>query len=408
MRMLAFAVRPCLAALLLLASIVPVAEAQLCFGPDNLVGPCCTQVPVNLPSPIPTPPPLPALGICWTACSPTTTPAQLTFTTIGQNQCGQFGGGLIVDDGAGTLLMRGTLTLDYTRTWAETNFAGDVLQCWRFMAKIDFFPSTPGAPCPVPQGGEPSMFYYGYFDLVLNCNTGANEWAIVLFHSCDKFIHHPLASGIPGPFHPQDAYALVAPVTAANPFVPVVLPPIAGPVTGGAMRRAGVPGTVLCFTEENIPAGAAQLGIIGQACACPLSTTLPLQYAAQPFTGQTACGSSGVTIQTPTPFPWLHLITASIGNWTGGGPGTPYPGPEAAWVNEGFFFNNDGCTGIPFIEVMYGAMTGGGFPVIPDNLRPWQTSRMLDLASNYSRSTGITPPFVGRVNQTSRLIYVNF
>ncbi len=400
---------PCfaLATLLVIAGLAAPSHAQLCFGPDNLSGPCCSFNIANLPTPMPTPPTMPASGICWTACSPATTNVFLSYTPITQLACGSYSTGLSVIDTAGTVIMRGTMTLDYTRTWAETNFAGDPLQCWRFMAKVDLFASAPGLPCPVPAGTAPTSFYYGYLDVVLNCNTGGFEFANVLFHSCDLFIHNPAVSSIPGPHHPASSYALVAPVTAANPFLPLPLPPIFGPVTGGATRLSALPGAT-CLNDELIPAGGANLGLIAQACACPFNLAGPLQYSAQPFTGTSICGTGTASIWTPFPLPWLHLITTSLGFWTGGGPGTPYPGPEAAFVNEGFFFTTDGCFGIPFIQVYYGAMTDQGFPVTPDAARPWQTPRMLDLASNYSRSMGITPPFVGTVRPTARLIYVNF
>jgi hypothetical protein len=97
-----------------------------------------------------------------------------------------------------------------------------------------------------------------------------------------------------------------------------------------------------------------------------------------------------------------------MGFWAGGAAPTPYPGPEVLWVNEGFFRHFDGCSGQTSIDVDYGVMTDRGFQVIPDNFRPWQTPRMLDLASNYSKTQGINPPFVGKVLPTKHLIYVNF
>ncbi len=383
------------------------ATAQLCFGPDNLNGPCCSFTVENLPTPLPTPNNLRGIGICWTACSPTTTNAELVYGPITNLWCGTYTGSLTVEDGAGTVLMAGTQQLEYTRTWEETNFNAETLQVWRFLVKVDLQAAIPTPVCPVPGPIAHSSFYYGYLDIVFNCFTGATEFATCLFHACDKFIHHPIASSIPGPLHPQVAYGLVAPVSAANPFTPIPLPPVFGPATGGGTRRGTVPGTT-CATEEVIPAGGANLSLIAQACACPLNFSLPLQYAAQPLSLGGACGTTSSSIWTPNPFPWVHMITTSLGTWTGSGVGTPYPGPEAAWVNEGFFFTFDGCTGIPYVEVYYGAMTDQGFPVTPDPQRPWQTTRFLDLASNYAKSTGINPPWVGTVRGTARLIYMNF
>src|SRR6185503_12665783 len=59
-----------------------------CIGPDNLNGPCCTQVGANLPNfPAIT---LPGLGICWSSCTPTTNCTNVTLAMPIQTSCGQF------------------------------------------------------------------------------------------------------------------------------------------------------------------------------------------------------------------------------------------------------------------------------------------------------------------------------
>ncbi len=400
--------------------LVTPADAQpLCFGPDNLQGPCCTVTTISLPSPLPVPPPLLASGICWTDCQPQDSPTELTFGAFVEVSCGSYVCPMFVKDILGQMIMRGELHLDYSRTWTEQNFDGDDLQCWRFLAKIDLYAITGQGtgPCQVPAGDEPQAFYYGYYDLVLNCRTGGYEHAICLFHSCDAFVHNPKTSTVPGVFHPQVSYALVAPVSLANPFVPTPLPPFFGPMTGGGFRYAS--GGLLpwkCPTEEPLwvdnPLGHTATLLLGQDCVCSDNTSQPLQYSYLYFTALGQCGMSFNSIDTSNAYPWKHLVTASLGTWTGTGAGTPYPGPEAAWVTEGAFKSKTGPCGRLTVmrgEGAYGALTEGGFPVFPDADRPGQTDRMLDLATNFSKIFSILGgPYNGSVNKTNRLIYANF
>ncbi|MEQ8766064.1 MAG: hypothetical protein RL885_19255 [Planctomycetota bacterium] len=400
------------------------AEAQLlCHGPDNLQGPCCTVTNVNLPDPLPTPPTLPALGICWTACQPSETPTQVRMGGFTKIACGVYSVALTVDGAfVGLSIMRGELRLDYTRTWSERNDQMQELQCWRFMAKANLFriqgPDAIG--CPVPGGDEESFFYYGYIDLALNCATGEFEWAICLFHSCDVFIHNPSTSSVPGVFHPQESYAIVAPVTPENPFVAQPLTPFSGPILGGGVRNSTSKGLLshLCVTEEPMigsPLDRMRLTNLGQDCACPKSTSLPLQYTYQSFAALSACGTVFVSFKPAGSLPWNHLVTASIGTWTGTGPGTPYPGPEAVWATEGPFKTKTSCSArrgtlsLILAEGAYGALTQGGFPVTPDADRPWQSDRMLDLATNFSGLlSALKGPYNGSIQGTTRLIYANF
>jgi hypothetical protein len=302
--------------------------------------------------------------------------------------------------------MSGMGMLDYTRTWTEVNDSGDSLQVWRMMVKSDLRLAGPPAPCPVPLcfSASPTAFFSGHIDFAFNCTTGIWEAAASLFHSCDLFIHNPNASSIPGPLHPGIAYAIVGPDVPANPFIPSILPPGTGPMVGGATRRVAVPGTV-CWNEDPLVGG--NLGLNLQGCACPLSSS-PAQYATQPFGAAGSCGGAFNAILTPNPYPWKRMITASLGTWAGSGPGTPYPGDENLWANEGFFFFTDGCTSNTRIEGFYGVTTSKGFTVVPDAQRPWLTDRMLDLASNFDSSNGMAPPYVGNVMQTSHTIHANF
>ncbi len=392
-------------ALVLLGSPSP-ASAQ-CLGPDGLTGPCCV-VPVlpNLPVfPAVT---LPSAAVCWSACAPTKTAILVTLGAPNPNGCTSFTAPLSVLDASGAPLQAGTATLDYTRGWEETNDDGDPLHVFRMLMKVDLGPMG-AVVCPVPLCAAitPTAFFYGHVDFAFNCNSGSWETALSLVHTCDKFIHNSVASSIPAAIHPIDTYAIVGPDVAANPFVPSLIPPLTGPVTGGAIRNVAVPGTP-CTFEEPIAAGAANLGAIVTACACPLNLAGPFQHTAQPFSGVSTCGSSFSAIQTPLPLPWLRMITTGLGAWTGSGPGTAYPGAETLWACEGFFFHIDGCITTASVDVDYGVMTAKGFLVTPNSLRPWLTEQMLDLASNYSKQQGINPPFVGSVKPTKHLIYVNF
>jgi hypothetical protein len=360
---------------------------------------------VSIPSPLPSTS-LQSVGICWTACAPSTNSLNVDIDSPTSIFCGAYQTQITVTDGSGITLMAGNVHLDYTRTWTEFNNNGDELQVWRMMAKTDLMLVGSSAPCPVPIcfAAAPTAFFYGHIDFAYNCNNGNWEIAFSLFHSCDRFIHDPTASSIPAPHHPPTAYAIVGPDVSTNPFVPTILSPVTGPITGGAVRRVAVPGTV-CWFEDPLVAGS--LGLNLQGCACPLSLTPP-QYSTQPFSAIGTCGGSFASILIPAPHSWWHMITTSLGTWTGVGSGTPYPGNENLWANEGFFFFTDGCTSTTRIESQYGVMTDSGFQVVPDTQRPWLTMRMIDLASNFDSSFGMVPPYVGHVMTTSHTIHANF
>lgn len=152
------------------------------------------------------------------------------------------------------------------------------------------------------------------------------------------------------------------------------------------------------------------LGFVGQACACPLDLSGPLQYTALQFGFNGTCNppASSTAIGTPPPMPWIAMIAVGLGTWTGTGAGTPFPGPEIVWANESFQFYSGNCSPPPSIDVDYGVMTEGGFSVLPNIDRPGLTDRMLDIASNYSATSGISPPFVGTAERTQHIIQMSF
>jgi hypothetical protein len=403
------------AALLLSAA----ASAQsLCFGPDLLdTGPCCAPVPLNLPQPLP-PFQSPALGVCWQACNPAQQSCIDVFVAppTPTPQCGTFMAPMQVVDCAGIGLLKGDLILDYTRTWAETAVPGTPpnLQVWRFVAKVDLFGDSTQTPqCPVPPsvgsaaGQWPTGFWYGYYDLAFDCSAGTFEHALVLYHGCDAFQHTAPLSSTPGVFHPATTYAIVAPHTVANPFVPVPFPTPGGPLLSEAVRSTSLPNLPgACIAEEFVPQGV--LLPLASGCLCPLGL-VPQQQTASTLLGGSVCGSSFSSLNFWPTAPWFDFVTTSIGTWS---TGLAYPGPERAVVGEGLFLYREACSPAAqnqSLDVFYGGLTLGGYLVAPTPTAP-NSQNFLDLASNYSAVLpGAIPfPLVGDVRKTEHLIYVNF
>jgi hypothetical protein len=392
------------------------ARAQ-CFGPDNLNGPCWMPAVPNLPQfPQIT---QPGAGICWNSCTPTKSPLKIDVQMPFMTACDQLSAGMTVTNaGSGALILAGTLVLDYTRTWDEADPAGLPHQVWRFAAKADLGPAAPGGVCPVPPCAFAwgAAFFYGYVDYSLACGTNQFQSSLVLFHNCDKFIHAAGLSSRPGVFHPGQTYAIVAPDTAANPFVPVTSIPPSGPVLAEALRTHSPLAPVSCVTEEPIQQGIKIMQIA--ACACPL-LLFPPQVSANLFNGLGVCPDSN---GNPSSFaslnllgfglPWFDMITTSIGNWT---TAASYPGPEVAWVNEGFFVFHDSCApnttgtlGETYIDMFYGGETAKGWQVLPHPIY-LLTDKFTDLASNFASpaSAPVPLPVLGSVMGTRHLIYTN-
>jgi hypothetical protein len=410
---------------LLVASIVvcalvvgaaPAASAQGFCVPDGLIGPCCAPVTPALP-PFQTTS-IPGLGICWAQCSVNTTNTlKVSWTTLAQGPCSEFTTTLTVaDGGTGLPILTGPMVLDYTRTWNEIDPTGVTTQVWRFAAKADLSPvagSPPACPVPsciVPVGAQPTAFFYGYLDYAgCSATSGPNENALVLFHNCDRFIHMPGLSNRPGVFHPGQSYAIVAPHSAVQPFVPANAIAPGGPVLSEATRNLllpGIPPTV-CIAEDRVTQGVMQP--LGAGCVCTM-TANPKQQTLRQFFGNTACvNTAGIpgawaTINVGFPsLPWNHMVTTSIGFWAN--PGV-YPGNERAWVDEGFFVTQDACSG-DFIEMRYGGSTKGGFTVVMP--LPVAVTNFTDLADNWTAPLAgpYPPPIMGTIQKTEHLLYVN-
>ncbi len=398
-----------LLALSSLVLVTPDAAAQC--GPDGINGSCCTPVVPTLPTfPAVS---LPGSNICWTGCAV----ANQVNTTVSWSapaalSCTEFLATLSVVDTSSTLpIMSGPMILDYTRTWQEMDPFGSLHQVWRFVAKADLTVVPVGvvwnceAPsCIFPLGPQPHAFYYGYVDYSHPCVAAAPfDNAIVLHHACDFFIHRPGLSSAPGVYHPNRSYAIVAPHSATQPFLPGNALAPQGPAFFEATRDFGSLVPPLCFDEDPLQNG--QSSLFAGFCLTSL-TNNPKQHSLRSLLGNGVCvnssgmngGFQSVGLNFPT-VPWFHLVTTSMGTWTNG---NVYPGKEQAWVDEGVFIHRNVCTG-DWVNVNYGGTTKNGWTIV----HPVLINTFTDLADNYNaRLTGPFPtPIVGNMNLSTKLIY---
>lgn len=398
----------------LLCLATPRASAQ-CAGPDGLnFGACCQPAQLVLP-PFPQAS-VPGLGICWNACSVAgTQDLRIDWTPPAQVLCGEFVSQITVRDIGGAPLLTGTMVLDYTRTWEEIDTTGAVTQVWRFATKVDLS-AVAGVPpslcvtpsCIQPVGPYGTSFYYGYLDYE-NCDPTVSPWesSLVLFHNCDRFIHRPGISDKPGSFHPNGSFAIVAPHSPAQPFIPANQIASGGPLVSEATRNVPTTPGVACTVEDRIATGSMDL--IAAGCICSLSS-FPNQQTLRKLSGTTSCSNAAgipgsfTSVKLPFPaFPWWHVVTTSIGRWSSP---ASYPGQESAWVDEGVFALQDACSG-DFAEFKYGGSTRDGWaPVLPI---PIAVNNFTDLADNYTAPLfGPYPtPMIGSVHPTNHLLYTN-
>jgi hypothetical protein len=383
-----------------------VADAQ-CALPDGLQGPCCADADANLPAF----PPYQMQGsaLQFQACQPVAQPCvRWEFQAPAPKTCDQLALSTRVSDCNGVPLLQGEVQLDYTRTWMEALPDGQ-LQVWRFAAKgqLSLVAGAQPQPAIVPPSAValPSIFYYGYVEYARHCQSGQWEMVSVLLHQCDHFIHGgPAFTATPGVYHPGSSFALVGPDTAANPFVPAFAPAPGGAVVDEALRTVAQQQGP-CHTEESI---VGLLQVIGAACLCP-PMVMPPQITARRLEVDGECGSQLASLDLlSSGLPWLHLLSTSIGTWT---TANAYPGPERVWLDEGPVLRTEPCApdGVPavFAEILYGATTAGGFPILPQLGQPNWSNRT-DLASNFSWRLGtpFNPPLVGTVMPTRKVLYL--
>lgn len=398
--------------------LAPVAGAQ-CVGPDNLdVGTCCGTATPNLP--IWTQGFEQGLGVCWDNCAPAVQNDLLVSWIPPQpTGCASYVASLdVADGGTGAPLLSGKMTLDYSRTWTEVDPAGNTVQVWRFLVKADMASTTLAGPaCPIPDclqplGSQPTAFFYGYLDYAANCGSPAISYrhALVLFHGCDFLIHKPGLSSAGGAFHPTRSYAIIAPHSTAQPFVPANLPQSGGGLAFEGFRGvATAAGTVGCQVEDRLSGGAIQP--FAQGCLCPLST-FPAQNTLSFASGKGSCPNpvgqvndfQSLNVAFPI-LPWPFMVTTSIGRWSNA---AIYPGQEAAWVNEGLFRTFDACANVDYFEVKYGSTTEAGWPAFAFPGGPLQT-RLFDLVDNWTAPIGGPHPLpiMGNVMPTDHLVYSN-
>ncbi|MFG0316838.1 MAG: hypothetical protein ACF8XB_06170 [Planctomycetota bacterium JB042] len=393
------------------AALAPRADAQLCFGDDNLSnGQCWQPTQANLPQ-FPGIA-LPGLGVCWKGCDPNQKEEiKVEFSPPVQTVCSEYVSDVRVTHvPSGVILLIGKAVLNYTRTWGEVGPNNVQYQVWRMVAKADLtHVVTPGTPptCYAPLAAYPSTFFYGYVDYARRCAAGAGfENSLVLWTGCDFLQHRPGISDFPGVALPDLSMAVVAPHTSANPFVPMNLPAPGGVNVDGAVRNLQNPLAPVCTTNERLGQGA--IAPVAAGCLCPLSP-VPMQQTLSVVSGVGTCpDATGLpssfasqAIGFPNVLPWFHLIQTSIGTWS---TMASYPGQEAAWVNEGLFRTHDSCGPADFFEVYYGSTTAKGYPV----LHPVALSVFTDLADNWTVPLAgpYTFPLVGSIRTTDRVIFM--
>lgn len=393
----------------------PSARGQpICTGPDGLgaAGACCQIVTPNLPTFGAVT--LPGLGICYTNCAVGAQNAlKVDLSPPSLIQCQEYVSLLTVTDvGSGTVIMSGKLHLAYTRSWDEVDPSGGFHQVWRFAAKADLSATTGGAPvCPLPRclppfATQPTAFFYGYLDYTALCGTIISQNSLVLMHQCDFFIHRPGLSSRPGVFHPNESYAIVAPHSSAQPFLPSINPAAQGPLfLGGTREVVNLPGG-LCITTD--PLQSAQIANLGGACLCAPSA-VPKQIRFRSLQGSNQCPNTAGTLSTfqaltigfPATLPWFNLTTTSIGRWSNP---NVYPGQEAAFVEEGLFLQDEGCSG-QWVSVQYGGSTRFGWSIA----NPVLINSSTDLADNYTAplSGPYSFPLFGAIMNTDRVLFLD-
>ena len=212
-----------IALLLALASLASISSAQ-CVRPDRLDGGlCCTPAQPFFP----TPPGFTqdCLELCWRDCD---LEAQVnlkaiwgasSYSTLGP--CRRIRQSLALEDLAGNLAWKGRFSFQYSRTWLETDPAGNSMQVWRYLLNGDLKQLPPPAPfpCPVPACAPATnnrVRFTGYMDLARECGTNIQRNAWMLTHACDAVDHNPnFPRG--GVFHPERSFTFVGPSAASRP-----------------------------------------------------------------------------------------------------------------------------------------------------------------------------------------------
>jgi len=314
----------------------------------------------------PTPPPFSqdSFFICWRNCdvdnfSNCRAVWDASFSTLGN--CKNIRQRLKLIDAAGVVKWRGVLNVQYSRTWLETDSAGNDMQVWRYLVNGDLKPTLgiPGScaipPCAAQNNNK--VRFTGYRDFVKTCGANVKQHAWMLTHGCDIIDHAP---GFPraGSFHPDRNYTIVGPSAgfAIGPIQPIA----SGGTASEAVRRVRLPAAGVvggCEYEEQIDCG---LQPQQELCVCGFPNAPP-QWAVSDLGLGGACGT---TVTSPGG-PYLPgYLSMGIGSWIDP---TKYPGIEALRFSAGGYDYFDPCDGLTRQEVFFGVTTLGGFPAASIN-----------------------------------------
>ncbi|MBI5434607.1 MAG: hypothetical protein HZA52_17380 [Planctomycetes bacterium] len=375
------------------ALFVAPAEAQVCVSDGLDLGPCCAPTFPTLPQF----PNMPGLGVRWVSfnnCAPAAnvsmcarifppTPKQFQGALL----CGQFDIPIRIRQcGLNFGLWNGTLNGDYSRNWEEVTSAGNALTVWRFVVNGDL---TPTGNVPNNQNFRPAcqpitqqVYFSGYIDYALDCNTNTWRVAWMLTHECDG-VHHVPGSARPAPatgYHPTRSYTLIGPgagfvVSASNPLISN------GPVMQGAVRHndwAAAP--MVCTFEEPLVGGS--LSPMFDTCMC--TTTAAGQYNMGTLFAGAACGSQ------VSPSPLSNFNQKRIGTWTNP---NVFPGVETLLFDFGYLDYFDGCNGALSSEWFEGVETIGGFPAVDFTGVPF--GRQFEDVMSCNKSPSSPAPLIG-------------
>lgn len=352
--------------------------AAQCPVPDGLDGgPCCFDCPTEQCPATPSFPDLPgfdqpSLQICWRACGvDAAVPCRAVWSSLSvpaESTGGERQATLDIRSPAGVLQWTGELTLQYARSWLETDPGGGTLQVWRFLVNGDMQPVA-AAPagsqgkktfCPVPPCAALHanlVRFTGYVDYAASCSgvPSVYQHAWMLTHALDAIDHH---AGFPraGTFHPDRAFTFVGPRAG---FVPGPIQPTEGTpgATSESMRRLDTWSDPLSWEFEEQLTFALQPA--QQACLSGTASD-PLQYLIGDLTIESDCFNSVFESGNPL---LPGFVSMGIGSWTLAG---AYPGVESLRWNVS---NNDRTNVscpifLPtfFPEVYFGVTTVGGYP----------------------------------------------
>lgn len=253
----------------------------------------------------------------------------------------------------------GTMIATYARTWGEDTDAipGPDTQVWRLLINGDltasaFLLANFGLVPHIPQclhSFNNRVYWYGYIDYRLHCQT--LQWNVewVLDHECDRYHHNP-DSARPAPaagFHPDRTFTFVGP----SPFTATLAIPIAaGPFMQENTRTLLYTGQnpVICFRDDPIRDGF--LNPFQEVCLCANGGP---QYAISEFFGNTLCNTNF------GPGPATKVYTQKRIGFFPDAAGNPF---KFVLLAQGDLQFADACLGLVTQEYFEGVETIGGFP----------------------------------------------